>query len=140
MRYHLHLIGMIEFEKKNYPQAIEYFEEAMAFLSFQCTTDTDDSHALFIDPLGLAYYKSENLDKANAEYERLISLTTGRLHYSDIYAKSFYMLGKIYEQQGDTAKAIEHYQKFLELWKDSDPGISEVEDARERLAELKREN
>ena len=106
----------------------------MAFLSFQCTTDTDDSHALFIDPLGLAYYKSENLDKANAEYERLISLTTGRLHYSDIYAKSFYMLGKIYEQ------AIEHYQKFLELWKDSDPGISEVEDARERLAGLKGES
>jgi len=35
------------------------------------------------------------------------------------------------------AKAIEHYEKFLDLWKDSDPGIAEVEDAKERLAGLK---
>jgi cytochrome c-type biogenesis protein CcmH/NrfG len=43
------------------------------------------------------------------------------------------MLGKIHEQQGDTANAIEHYEKFLDLWKDADPGIAEMEDARERL-------
>jgi hypothetical protein len=29
------------------------------------------------------------------------------------------------------AKAIEHYEKFLSLWKDADPGIAEVEEARE---------
>jgi hypothetical protein len=34
-------------------------------------------------------------------------------------------------------KAMEHYEKFLSLWKDADPGIAEVEDARERLAGLK---
>ena len=52
-------------------------------------------------------------------------------------AKSFYMRGKIYEQQGKTSKAIEHYEKFLFLWKDADPGIAEVEDARKRLAGLR---
>ncbi len=34
-------------------------------------------------------------------------------------------------------KAIEHYKKLLELWKDADPGISEVEDAKKRVAGLK---
>jgi cytochrome c-type biogenesis protein CcmH/NrfG len=51
--------------------------------------------------------------------------------------KPFYMLGKIYEQQGNTTKAIEHYEKFLDLWKDSNPGIAEIEDARSRLAGLR---
>jgi cytochrome c-type biogenesis protein CcmH/NrfG len=47
------------------------------------------------------------------------------------------MLGKIYVQQDNTAKAIENYEKFLDLWKDADPGIAEVGDAMERLAGLK---
>jgi len=34
-------------------------------------------------------------------------------------------------------KAIEHYEKFLNLWKDADPGIPDVEDARKRLVRLK---
>jgi tetratricopeptide (TPR) repeat protein len=48
--------------------------------------------------------------------------------------------GQIYEKQGNTVKAIEHYEKFLDLWEDADPGIAEVNDARERLAGLKTEN
>ena len=46
------------------------------------------------------------------------------------------MLGKIFEQKDWKGKAIEHYEKFLSLWKDADPGIAEVEDARKRLAGL----
>jgi len=47
------------------------------------------------------------------------------------------MLGRICEQKGWKGKAIEHYEKFLNLWKDADPGIAEVEDARKRLDGLK---
>jgi hypothetical protein len=36
------------------------------------------------------------------------------------------------------ARAIEHYEKFLNLWKDADPGIAEVEDAKK--SEMKKRN
>jgi len=47
------------------------------------------------------------------------------------------MLGKIYKRQGNPVKAVEQYEKFLDLWKDADFGIAEVEEARKRLAGLK---
>ena len=108
------------------------YSAGQAYVPFQYYWEND--HALFIEPLAAAYYRSGNLGKSVEEYERLVSLTAGRLFFGDIYAKSFYMLGKIAEQQGQKAKAIEHYQKFLALWKDADSGQPEVEDAKKRLA------
>jgi cytochrome c-type biogenesis protein CcmH/NrfG len=77
------------------------------------------------------------LENARAEYEKIISCPRGMLRYGFEYVNSFYMLGMIYEQRGDTTKAIESYEKFLSLRKDADPGIAEVEDARKRLAGLR---
>jgi tetratricopeptide (TPR) repeat protein len=140
IRYYHHLVGNIELKRENFPKAIEYFKEAMSLLPSQFAPPSQwrlgDDHALFIDSLALTYYKAGDLDKAREEYEKIISLTTGRLSFGDIYATSFYMLGKIYEQKSWKGKAIEHYEKFLDLWKDADPGIPEVEDAKKRLEAL----
>ena len=46
------------------------------------------------------------------------------------------MLGRIYEQKGWQGKAIENFEKFLDLWKDADQGIPEVEEARQHLIAL----
>jgi len=40
-------------------------------------------------------------------------------------------------QNANTTKAIEHYEKFLTLWKDADPCLLKVDDDKNRLAGLK---
>jgi serine/threonine protein kinase/lipopolysaccharide biosynthesis regulator YciM len=135
IRFSDYLMGMIELGNNNFEKAIEYFENAITMMPYQ--SDTTIEQAFMISPLAFAYYKSGQLEKSIEMYKSIISLTIGRLFNGEIYAKSFYMLGKIHEQQGDTTKAIENYEKFLDMWKDADPGIAEVEDARKRLAGLK---
>ena len=140
-RYH-HLMGMIELDRKKYPEAIEHLETALAFLPFECSSwiegHIQNNHALYMNSLALAYYRSGNLEKAIEYYEKLTMLTTGRLYFGDIYAKSFYMLGRIYQQSGNKAKAEENYNKFLALWFNADANISEVGDAQRRLSGLNR--
>jgi tetratricopeptide (TPR) repeat protein len=134
IRYHYGLEGAIELENKNYAKAIEHLSRAISLLPFQSAIF--DQHILFIEPLALAYYRSGDLNMAGSEYEKITALTTGRIIAGDIYARSFYTLGKIHEQQGNKVKAAENYRKFLDLWKDADPGFPEVEDAQKRLAAI----
>jgi len=132
IRFYYDLMGRIELEKENFPKAIEYFKEALSLFAYGPLV----KDAANIEPLALAYYKAQNLDEAREHYEWITSLTWGRSGSGDIYAKSFYMLGKIYQEQGTKSKAIENYEKFLDLWKEADPSFPEVEDAKKKLAEL----
>ena len=138
-RYYYHLLGRIEAEKENYSQAIDHFEKAYSLLPSPSRYRFDEWHAFFVFPLGAAYYESGNLEQAQEEFQKITLMITGRVWDGDLYAKSFYMLGKISEEKGWEGKAIEHYENFLGLWKDADPGIAEVDDARKRLAGLRAE-
>lgn len=133
-RMHYHLMGRMELEKKSYSRAVELFNQGLTLLPSQM--DPQSKQALFIEPLAFAHFQSGDLDKALEEYGRIISLTTGRLLVGDVYAKSFYMLGQIFEQKGMTKQASENYQKFLEFWEGADSPLVEVSDAQKRLTSL----
>jgi len=135
LRWTEYILGQIEFGKGNYRKAAELFGNACGRLDFEADWASD--HALFFDRLARALYESGDLEKARQNYEKITLLTIGRLWRGDIYAKAYYMLGKIAEQQGDKARAIANYRKFLDLWKDADAGLPEVADARKRVAGLK---
>ena len=131
MWMHYILRGHIELDEKHYSRAVEHFEKGISLLSAVA-----DFQALFIEGLGLARYQAGDLEQAQREYTRLTRLHVGKLIAGDVFATSFYMLGKINEELGDKSQAVENYTRFLDLWKDADPGLPEFEDARARLAAL----
>ncbi len=52
-------------------------------------------------------------------------------------APSHLRRAEIYERLGDERQAVEHYTRFLDLWKDADPELQPtVRDVRQRLAKL----
>jgi tetratricopeptide (TPR) repeat protein len=132
MRFYHLLMAMIEKENRNYDKAIDFSQRALSLTSYWGLHYRN----LYVDTLASSYYLKNDLEKARIEYEKSISLTGARFWLGDIYVKSYYMLGKIHEQQGKKTKAKEYYEKFLDLWHSADPGIAEVEDARSRLASL----
>lgn len=134
MRYFHHLKGLILLGERDLPGAISQFERAVSLLSHQAYVF--DNHARFLDGLAYAYFENRDFENAAKHYETISSLSAGRMTWGDIYAKSFYMLGKIYQIQKQSELSIQSFQKFLRLWENADPDLIEIEDAKKRLIEL----
>ncbi|MDH5384453.1 MAG: tetratricopeptide repeat protein, partial [Candidatus Aminicenantes bacterium] len=90
------------------------------------------------DVLARVYQKKGDLNKALSEYERLITFNPESKERRLIHPLFYYRLAKLYEETSRGEKAIENYEKFLDLWRDADPGKVEVEDAWNRLAGLQK--
>jgi tetratricopeptide (TPR) repeat protein len=131
IRWYFDLLGYIELHKNDLPKAIKYFEQAVSLdPSPEIAKDVE-----LLEDLGSAYFKNGDVAKARQVYEKINSQLSSKWN-GDIYVKSFYMLGRIAEQQGDKTRAAGFYRKFLDLWKDADPGLPEVEEAKKRSAGL----
>ncbi len=92
--------------------------------------------------LGHAYDVVGEADSALAIYERYVT-TPYDLRNWNRWRDPFWLpkihlrLGDLYEQRGDTAKAIYYYGKLVELWKDADPELQpRVEAARRAIEAL----
>ena len=142
MKEYLHLAGSIDMARGNTGQAVKSFEKAAAMLPSQSQDDLSGfkdvlRRTIFMASLAEAQYRAGQLADARITYDSLAGLTVGRHHWGDLYVKAFYGLGRISEDEGKTDEAAAHFRKFLDLWKDADPGLPKVEDARKRMTGLK---
>ncbi|MBM3906817.1 MAG: protein kinase [Gemmatimonadetes bacterium] len=114
------------------------FAEAAAQFGEASRTD------LGSDVIGPWYAQALDLagqpDSAIVEFEKYTAYPDAsyQLH-RDYLAGSHKRLGELYDAKGNSAKAMEHYQKFIDLWKDADPELQpKVREARARLEALRR--
>ena len=85
---------------------------------------------------GRAYLMQGNGSAATADFQMIID-HPGIVLASVVGALAHLGLARAYALQGDTAKARAAYQDFLTLWKDADPDIPILIQAKAEYAELK---
>jgi len=89
-----------------------------------------------LDALPRSYRAKGEFDKAISEYEELMTFDSSRPERNWIHPKYHFRLAELYEQKGMKDRAVDSYERFLEIWKNADPDIPEVVEARKRLAAL----
>jgi serine/threonine protein kinase/Tfp pilus assembly protein PilF len=135
-RQYEYLMGQIALTEGRPDQAINHFSQAISWLPHQM--ETFDEQAFYYDGLAAAYYQSGKWTEAIETYQSIVSLTTGRLQYGDVYARGYYWLGKIYQKTGNNHEAKAHYENFLKLWQNADNGLPDIADAKKQLIALRK--
>lgn len=125
----------IALDERRHADAIEGLNAAIAAFP-------EAGVALYGPTLAEAYQKNNQPDSAIAVLNRYLEspkparvLNTG-LRYN---AWSLQQLGDLYEARGDNARALDAYERFVELWKNADPELQPtVRDVRARIERLRR--
>jgi tetratricopeptide (TPR) repeat protein len=120
--------GNIAIEQGGYHDAIESFDESVS----------STKPWFWYYPLLECYLEVGRIDAAVELAERLLRWYDSMRASSILGVKIHYLAGKVYQAAGQTDEAIEQFETFLTIWKDADPIFPEIDDAKHRLAFLKK--
>jgi DNA-binding winged helix-turn-helix (wHTH) protein/tetratricopeptide (TPR) repeat protein len=124
----------IEMKEGNPTRAITVLEEAAPYeLASQTPLVVGGLYPVYLH--GQAYLLSHDGTAAAAEFQKLLDHRGIVLNYP-LGALAHLQLGRAYAMSGDTAKAKAAYQDFLTLWKDADPDIPVLKQAKAEYAKL----
>ncbi len=120
----------IELNRNNPGKAIEILQPVQTYDLARITS------LLSAYERGQAYLLLHRGNEAAAEFQKLLD-HPGIVLNSILGALAHLQLGRAYALQGDTAKARTAYQDFFALWKDADPDIPILKQAKAEYAKLK---
>jgi tetratricopeptide (TPR) repeat protein len=112
-----------------------------ALVSLEAAAPYELQTATFINYLypayvrGQAYLLAHNGTGAAAEFQKLLDHRGAAVNFVT-GALAHLQLGRAYAMAGDTAKAKSAYQDFFTLWKDADPDIPILKQAKAEYAKL----
>src|SRR5262249_44035731 len=85
---------------------------------------------------GLAHLQAHSGKDAAGEFEKILA-RRGVAPVSILYPLSYLGLGRAQALAGDAAKARKAYQDFFAVWKDADPDLAPLRQARAEYDRLK---
>jgi tetratricopeptide (TPR) repeat protein len=130
------LRGKLAVSRGTPSEAIENLRTAVPYEFGQTTASAYGWTALYpIFVRGEAYLAAHQGREAATEFQKILD-HRGTVVNSPIGALAHLQLGRAYAMQGDTAKARSAYQDFLTLWKNADPDIPILKQAKAEYAKL----
>jgi eukaryotic-like serine/threonine-protein kinase len=122
--------GAIEIRRDNPAQAIQLLQRAG---SYEMGTDASLSPVYV---RGLAFLQQRAGSDAMAEFQKILD-HRGAVAVSPLYPLAHLGLGRAAALTGDIAKARKAYQDFFVLWKDADPDVPVLIEAKAEYEKLK---
>ena len=123
---YLFLVAMLHRARGDHDTAIRLLEKALAVARRQY-------HRAYMGALAETYALMGDQDNALAWYRKTLE---SEKHSSPYMIQFHYSLGLLCEEKKDFRAASEAYQRFLHFWKDADPDLTILVDAKERLGAL----
>jgi tetratricopeptide (TPR) repeat protein len=118
--------AIVELKHHQPAKAIDLMDSAMVYAR-------TDSGVLYVR--GMAYLEGKQGKEAADAFQKIIDFKS--VHDVDPTAALAHLgLGRAYELQGDTARSRIAYQDFLALWKDADPDIPLLREAKSEYARI----
>jgi eukaryotic-like serine/threonine-protein kinase len=127
--------GQIELDRGTSAKAIELLQAAAAYeLGQPPAVLLFNMYPVYVR--GQAYLGAHQGGAAAAEFQKILD-HRGIVLNEPIGALAHLGLGRAYALQGDSAKARTAYLEFLNFWKDADPDIPILREAKAEYAKLK---
>ena len=126
---YLHLLeGEIALASGKHAEAIDLLTQS----------DKENSTGFSMEAVAHAYQQSGDVDKAIASYEKVFSSTERSLGWEpqQRWLEARYTLALDYSSRGDKQKARETLGTLLNLWKDADPNLPLLKQAKAEFAKL----
>jgi len=123
----------VELNAENHAKAIELLKTAATFELGQCDFQLGMMYPVYLR--GEAYLLAHQGKEAAAEFQKIIDHRGIVLNFP-LGALAHLGLGRACALQGDTAKARVAYHDFLTLWKDADPDIPILKQAKAEYARM----
>jgi tetratricopeptide (TPR) repeat protein len=107
--------------------------KAIDFLNTAALYGRGEAGVFFVR--GLAYEKAERYSEAQQDLQKVIDFKS---HSGPdlVFVIAELELGKLFQKQGNIPQARIHYQNFLASWKDADPDLPLLHEAKAEYAKL----